>query len=36
MDTFDETRLRDWKGQLAGLFNKAVIDADGTIAPSGA
>jgi hypothetical protein len=35
METFNETRLRAWKGQPAGFFDEAFIDADGTLAPSG-
>jgi hypothetical protein len=34
METFDETRLRVWKGQPADFFEEAFIDADGTLAPS--
>jgi hypothetical protein len=35
METFNETRLRVWKGQPAAFFDEAFIDADGTLAPSG-
>jgi hypothetical protein len=35
MDTFNEVRLRAWKGQPADFFEEAFIDADGTLAPSG-
>jgi hypothetical protein len=35
METFNETRLRVWKGQPPGFFDEALIDADGTLAPSG-
>ncbi len=34
MDIFNETRLRVWKQQPDGFFDEAVIDADGTLAPS--
>jgi Transposase DDE domain group 1 len=34
METFNETRLRVWKGQPADFFEEAFIDADGTLAPS--
>jgi hypothetical protein len=35
METFNETRLRVWKEQPPGFFDEALIDADGTLAPSG-
>jgi hypothetical protein len=35
MDTFNQTRLRVWKQQPDAFFDEAIIDADGTIAPSG-
>jgi hypothetical protein len=35
MDTFNEVRLRAWKGQPADFFDEAFIDADGTLAPVG-
>jgi hypothetical protein len=34
METFNETRLRVWKGQPADSFEDAFIDADGLLAPS--
>ena len=34
MDTFNEARLRAWKEQPAAFFDEALIDADGTIAPT--
>jgi Transposase DDE domain group 1 len=34
MGIFNETRLRVWKQQPEDFFDEAVIDADGTIAPS--
>jgi hypothetical protein len=34
MDIFNETRLRVWKQQPEDFFDEAIIDADGTIAPS--
>jgi hypothetical protein len=34
MDTVNETRLRVWNQQPEEFFDEAVIDADGTIAPS--
>jgi hypothetical protein len=34
MDTFNETRLRVWKGQPDAFFDEAFIDADGTLAPT--
>jgi hypothetical protein len=34
MDTFNENRLRVWRQQLESFFDEALIDADGTIAPS--
>jgi hypothetical protein len=34
MGIFNETRLRVWKQQPEGFFDEAIIDADGTIAPS--
>jgi Transposase DDE domain group 1 len=34
MDTFNETRLRVWKEQPADFFEEAIIDADGTMAPT--
>jgi hypothetical protein len=36
MDTFNETRLRAWKGQPDGFFDEAFLDADGALAPSDA
>jgi hypothetical protein len=35
MDICNETRLRVWKGQPGEFFEEAILDADGTIAPSG-
>ena len=35
METFNQTRLRVWKGQPTDFFEEAFIDADGTLAPSG-
>lgn len=35
MDTINQTRLRVWKQQQPEFFAEAVIDADGTITPSG-
>src|SRR5271170_1345650 len=35
MEIFNETRLRVWKQQPAEFFEEALIDADGTLAPSG-
>ena len=34
MGIFNETRLRVWKQQPEDFFDEAIIDADGTIAPS--
>ena len=34
MDAFNETRLRAWKEQPADFFEHALIDADGTLAPT--
>jgi hypothetical protein len=34
MDTINETRLRVWKEQPEDFFAEAIIDADGTVAPS--
>jgi hypothetical protein len=34
MEVFNETRLRAWKEQPDGFFDEALIDADGTLAPS--
>ena len=34
MDTFNESRLRAWKGQPDGFFEEAFLDADGALAPS--
>ena len=34
MEVFNETRLRAWKEQPDGFFDEALIDADGTIAPT--
>jgi hypothetical protein len=34
MDAINEVRLGVWKLQPAGFFQKAVIDADGTLAPT--
>jgi hypothetical protein len=34
MDTFNETRSRVWKQQPDAFFDEAVIDADGTLAPT--
>ena len=34
MDTLNETRLRVWKQQPAAFFDEAIIDADGTLAPT--
>lgn len=34
MEAFNEVRLKVWKHQPAGFFQRAVIDADGTIAPT--
>ena len=33
-DIINETRLHVWKQQVPGFFKEAVIDADGTIAPT--
>lgn len=35
MAILNETRLRAWKEQPAAFFEEALIDADGTLAPSG-
>lgn len=34
METFNEARLKVWKQQDAAFFDEAVIDVDGTIAPT--
>lgn len=34
METFNEARLRVWKQQDASFFEQAILDADGTIAPT--
>jgi len=34
METFNETRLKVWKQQEPEFFDQAIIDADGTIAPT--
>src|SRR4051794_10539792 len=34
MDTFNEVRLRAWKGQPDAFFDEAFLDADGTLAPT--
>jgi hypothetical protein len=34
MDTINRVRLNVWKQQASGFFERAVIDADGTIAPT--
>jgi hypothetical protein len=34
METFNQARLKVWKQQPAEFFERAVIDADGTIAPT--
>ena len=34
MGLINETRLRVWKQQTEGFFDEAIIDADGTLAPS--
>jgi hypothetical protein len=34
MEVFNETRLRAWGQQPDGFFDEALIDADGTIAPT--
>ena len=34
MDTLNQTRLRVWKQQPDAFFDEAVIDADGTLAPT--
>jgi hypothetical protein len=34
METFNEARLKVWKQQPAEFFDRAVLDADGTIAPT--
>ena len=34
MDAFNETRLRVWSEQPAAFFDHALIDADGTLAPT--
>ena len=34
METINETRLRVWKQQEAAFFQQAILDADGTIAPT--
>jgi hypothetical protein len=34
MDIFNETRLRAWMQQPEDFFDEAILDADGTIAPS--
>ena len=35
MDTFNQTRLRVWAQQPPEFFEEAILDADGTIVPSG-
>ena len=35
MDTFNHTRLRVWAKQPPEFFEEAILDADGTIVPSG-
>ena len=34
MDTLNQTRLRVWKQQPDAFFDEAIIDADGTLAPT--
>ena len=34
METFNEARLKVWKQQPAEFFDRALVDADGTIAPT--
>ena len=34
MDTINQTRLRVWKQQPDAFFDEAIIDADGTLAPT--
>jgi hypothetical protein len=36
MDSINSTRLGVWKQQPAEFFNRAILDADGTLAPTGA
>ena len=35
-DVFDQTRLKVWKQQPSDFFDEAVIDADGSLVPTGA
>ena len=34
METFNEARLKVWKRQPAEFFDRAILDADGTLAPT--